>query len=130
MSVNLQNKKSSIFSILGGVVVSIAVTLILILLFALLIRFINISDKFIFPVNQIIKIVSIFIGTIILHKKNKSKGFLKGLLFGIIYFIICFVVFSILQGKFTFDMNNFYDMLLTSLMAGLIGIIVVNIGRR
>ena len=128
--VDVQNKKSSLLAIFSGTIVSIAITLILILIFAVLIRFTNISDKFIFPVNQVIKIISLFIGVSVFLKKDKSKGFLKGVLLGIFYFILSFVVFSFLQGGFSFTLKNLYDLILTSLMGGLIGIIMVNIGRK
>jgi putative membrane protein (TIGR04086 family) len=128
--VGAQNKKQDMISILGGTIVSIAITLILILLFALLIRFFDISDNLIFPINQVIKVISMIIGISVLLRKNKSYGFLKGILLGLLYFVLSYIIFSILQGSFSWSFNNFFDLLLTMLMGGLIGIILVNIGRR
>lgn len=125
----LQNKNNLFLSILKGAIVALSCTLILILIFALIIRFFNIYDNWIFPVNQVIKIISIFAGIITMFKSTNNKGFIKGLLFGIVYFLISFITFSILQTKISFDLGNFYDMLLTIFMSGLIGIIVVNIKK-
>jgi putative membrane protein (TIGR04086 family) len=98
----------------------------LILLFAVTIRFLNVPDKAIFPVNQIIKIVSLFVGISIVLKKTKSKGFFTGIIVGLCYFLVSFFVFSILQNSFTFSLNNLYDLILTTLMSGIIGIILIN----
>ncbi len=126
----LKDKKQVIVSIFSGTLLAIASTLIMILLFALIIRFFNISDGAIFPVNQVIKVVSLFLGIMIVLKKNNQKGFLKGLLLGLLYFVLSTIVFSILQGGFSFKLNNFFDMILTTLIGGIIGIILVNFRKR
>lgn len=125
--VNSKEKKQTILSILSGTIVAISITLMLILLFALLIRFFNINEGWIFPINQIIKGISLFAGAIIFLKKHKQKGFFKGIILGLTYFLLSYIVFSVLQGRFDFAMNNFYDMILTTLMGGIVGIIVVNV---
>jgi putative membrane protein (TIGR04086 family) len=123
------NKKNNILSLLSGTILSVCVTLILILAFAFIIKITNLSDNLIFPINQVIKIISIFVGVLLTLRISKDKGFLKGILIGITYYILSFIVFSILQGDFSITMNNIYDLLLTSFMGGLIGIIVVNIRK-
>lgn len=122
--------KSNYLSLFSGTIISIAVTLVLILLFAILIRFFNIGQRWIFPVNQIIKVISLIIGSWIILKSKPEKGFLKGMLLGVLYFVLNFVIFSILQGDFNFSFSNLYDLVLTILMGGLIGIIEVNILKK
>lgn len=122
-------KEKSLISIIKGTVISVAITLILILLFAVLIRFLNIPESAIFPVNQVIKALSIFIGLLIITKGAKEKGLIKGLLLGLLYFVLNHVIFSILQGSFSVSMSNIYDLLLTTLMGGILGLIAVNIGK-
>lgn len=122
-------KNNNILSIIKGTVISVAITLILILAFALIIRFLSIPEVAIFPVNQVIKSVSIFIGLLVITKGAKEKGLIKGLLLGLLYFILNFVIFSILQQSFTITMSNVYDLLLTTLMGGILGLIAVNIGK-
>ncbi|MBQ7352095.1 MAG: TIGR04086 family membrane protein [Clostridia bacterium] len=123
-------KRKDLLSILSGTIVAIATTLILILLFALLIRFVNISENFIFPVNQVIKVISMIVGVLVFIKKQPQNGFLKGVLLGLTYYILSYIIFSILQGGFALSLNNFYDLILTTLMGGLIGIIIINILKR
>lgn len=120
-------RKNLVFDILKGALISVSITLILILLFAVIIRFFNVPDGWIFPVNQVIKVISIIIGLISILKNNSEKGFVKGLFLGAFYFVLSFFIFSILQGNFSISIKNIYDFLLTTLMGGLVGIILVNI---
>lgn len=129
-SIKSDEKKNLILSVLSGTIVAISITLILILIFALLIRFLNISDNWIFPVNQVIKVISMFVGAVVFLKKHREKGFLKGILLGVTYYLLSYIVFSILQGGFTLSISNVYDLILTTLMGGLVGIIVVNILKK
>ena len=128
--VAIRDKKQKFLSLFSGTLLSIASTLIMILLFALLIRFFNISDNVIFPINQIIKVVSLFLGIIVVLNKQNNNGFLKGILLGFLYYLLSTIVFSILQGGFSFKLNNLFDLLLTTLIGGIIGLIVVNVKKR
>ena len=56
-----------------GALVSIIVSLALILIFALLIKWFNLSDAVITPANIIIKIISIAIGVLFVCKDGKIK---------------------------------------------------------
>ena len=105
-----------VISILNGTIVAISTTLVLILLFALLIRYCNISDNWIFPVNQVIKVISMFVGGVVFLRKHQKNGFLKGLILGFLYYIVSYLVFSILQGSFALNMSNVYDFILTILI--------------
>lgn len=125
-----ENKKNLFSSILSGVIVSVAITLVLILIFALFIRFFNIPDGAIFPVNQVIKIISMFIGILTALKKSGRKGFLIGLLLGLFYYVLSYIVFSLLQSSFVFNIKNLFDLLLTTIMGGLLGIIIANLIRK
>ncbi|MBE5738394.1 MAG: TIGR04086 family membrane protein [Clostridiales bacterium] len=125
----VDSKRNFWLKILSGTIVSVCITLIMILIFALIIRYVGIRDNIIFPINQIIKVFSIFVGAMLSLKRHKEKGLLKGLLIGFAYYILSFVTFSILQGYFSISLSNVYDMFLTTLMGGIIGLIVVHLGK-
>lgn len=125
----VDKKKHIILKLLNGTTIAVSLTLILILLFAVIIRFTGINDRIIFPVNQAIKIISIFVGTIIALKGLKEKGLIKGLFIGFAYYVISYITFSILQSSFVITLSNVFDLLLTTVMGGLIGLIVVHIGK-
>lgn len=118
-------KKGFWTSIIKGSIYSLSFTLILILLFALLIRFINIPDGFITPVNQAIKVLCIFLGCFISLKKT-NKGFIKGMFIGLFFSILSFLIFSFIGGTFNFNVTVLLDILFGLLIGGISGIIVVN----
>ena len=74
MNSNNNTKKSNLLKIINSTVISIALTLVFILIFAFIIRFSNLDEKWIFPINQVIKVISLFIGMLIAFKKYKNKG--------------------------------------------------------
>ena len=110
---SLTEKDNSFFmGALKGSLIALCVSLIGILIFAFLIRFISISDNAISPINQVIKGVSILTGTFIGLKRTKEMGFISGLVIGVIYTALSFVTFSILDGQFVFSKTLLNDLLL------------------
>lgn len=124
-------KKESNFAlgILKGSLIALSVSLVGILLFAFILRFTSISDKFILPINEVIKGISVFLGTFLGFKRQKKMGFLGGLLIGFIYTILAFVAFSALNGSFDFDKTLLSDLLFDSIIGAICGIICVNIKK-
>lgn len=127
---NSKLKSSIWWSILRGSCIAVSISLTLILIFALVIKFLNINDGWILPINQIIKIVSIFFGVLFaFNQYNKGKGFFKGLMIGVIYTVLAYGVFSILAGEFSFTLTSVSDMLFGGIIGGVCGIIVVNLRK-
>lgn len=124
-SISLKNN-SSVFTVLKGAFNALIVSLISILIFAFIIKFVSIGDGLIRPVNQIIKIASILFGCFLAFKKNNEKTLFKGLLIGVIYTILAFVLFSLLNGQFVFNKSLVLDILFGGAV-GLISSIICNI---
>lgn len=122
-------KKSGFLQILKGAIFAVSISLVGILLFALLIKFTNLNEKWILPINQVIKIVSIFFGIMLAFNRGTNKGFLKGMLIGFIYTVLAYVVFSILARQFNFTLNSITDMIFGAIIGGISGIIVINIKK-
>ena len=100
--------------------------LVLILIFALLIKFLNIPDGAIQPVNQAIKIISILFGVIAALKNFPQKGLLTGALIGLIYTILAFMFFSLLSGQLIINASLFIDVVFALLIGAMCGIFCVN----
>lgn len=130
--VNIQNTKNK-FPMAGfiakGTLIALSISLVLVLVFAFLLKFTNISDNAIAPVNQVIKGVSIFLGVFIGLRKCKELGLVSGLLIGFIYTLVAFLVFSILSGSFTFDLSLLTDAVFGAVIGAICGIISVNIKK-
>ncbi len=124
------DKNGLLGCVLKGVLVGLCVALVGILLFAFVLRFTNISDKIISPVNQVIKGVSIFFGVFIGMKKHKANGLLSGFLIGLLFTVVAFLVFSLLDGAFVFDRTFLNDIIFGSIIGSICGIICVNLKKN
>lgn len=112
-----------------GVGIGLSVALIGILLFAFILRFTNMSEKLITPVNQVIKGISIFFGVFLGLKGRKTNGLFGGLLIGFFFTLFAFLVFSLLSGAFSFDGTLFGDLIFGSIIGTICGIICVNLKK-
>lgn len=126
---NSDEKKGIIKPIVKGVFVALAVSLVSILLFAFLLRWTNISESLIAPVNQVIKGGSIFLGVFFGLKRVKRNGIINGLLIGFFYTIFAFLVFSLLDGAFSFDRSLLNDIIFGTIIGAICGIICVNLKK-
>ena len=125
-----QNDNKNIFLTgLKGSLISVCVSLVAILLFAFIIKLTGMSKGLIKVINQIIKIVSIFLGTFFILRKTGQKGLVTGIIVGLLYTIIAFVVFSILNGKFAFDITLLIDIVFGVAMGAICGAICVNLKK-
>ena len=127
---NTKTSSKILWTTFRGSFVSVSISLMLILMFALIIRFLNISDNLILPINQGIKVVSIFFGVLsAFNMRYMYKGFARGFAIGVIYTILSYTIFSILAGEFSFSLTSITDMLFGGIIGGISGIIVVNIKK-
>lgn len=121
--------KGDFFDVVKAILISVLLSLVLVLLFAFIVKFTGINSNWIMPVNQIIKILSVFIGCL-LGIKYPVKGVIKGILIGLFFLLITFLLFSAFNGGFEENSLTVYDFL-TCLLAGIIsGIFTVNIKNR
>ncbi len=71
-------KSNLLLNVLKGAIIAVSFSLVFILIFALLIKLFNISDAAITPVNQVLKIISIFLGCLFALKKFPERGLITG----------------------------------------------------
>ena len=110
--------------VIKGSAAGLIITLVGVLVFALAIDLFSIPDGAIMPVNQVIKLISVFLGC--LFSVRGEKGFLKGLLIGIIFSLTTALIFSMISGKVTFA-GIMIDALCGGVMGMISGAIVVNL---
>lgn len=127
---SIKEKQSLWKIVLKGSIYALSVSLILILIFAFVLRFFGISENAITAIVQIIKGISILVGVILAMKKAKEMGFLTGLIIGLAFTLLSFVIFSILD-NFTFEFSStfFNDLIFGSIIGGICGIISVNVKK-
>ena len=122
-------KKQNFSQVAKGILIALAVSLIGILIFAVVLRFVNFSDMGIKITNQIIKILSVLLGVFICLKKDKSKGLIKGTIVGAIYTISSYLLFSILVASFSFSASIIYDLIFSSIVGLVCGVLFVNLKK-
>ena len=115
-------KKNLFKDVLLSTIIALVVSIILILLFALVIKLFDISENAIRPVNIVIKTLSIFIG-IFSGVRNCNAVALKGMLIGLTYYLISFLLFSALSGNCSMENIKIADVVF-AIITGLIGSIV------
>jgi len=112
-------------SVFKGALLSLVIAMVLILIFAFIVKWTSLSEGIINPINQIIKVICIFFGVVLAMKKNTSKFWLRGIAVGAIFSILSFVLFSMMNDfNFTFEISNLWDLLFTTLLGLLCSIIV------
>lgn len=124
------NNSNIFLTTLKGSLIALSISLLGILIFAFILRFVALPDNAILPINQVIKGLSVLLGTILALKKSHQMGLISGLLIGLVYTIISFVTFSILDGNFSFSLSLLNDILFGGIVGGICGIIAVNLKKK
>lgn len=118
-------QKSFLTQVIKGVVFGVAFILVGVLAFAFIIELASLSDGVIKPINQFIKLVSIFGGCVVAIRGE--KGYLKGGITGLAITIISYVLFGIIGGTFGSFAALAIDALCGTLTGVISGVICVNI---
>lgn len=130
MKVKATKQNSNLLGVvLKGSLISLSISLVLVLVFAFLLKFTNIPESIIYPVNQVIKGVSVFAGVFIGLKKSRQLGLASGLIIGLVYTILAFLIFSVLSGSFSMDLTFLTDIIFGGVIGAICGIICVNIKK-
>ncbi len=114
--------------VIKGCLCALIITLIAVLIFGIVIKLTSISNEIIMPINQVIKVLSIFFG-IILSFKTKQAGAVKGLLVGSIYTLVSLFIFLIISGTLKGSFN-YLDLIFGAILGTISGIVSVNTGKR
>ncbi|MBR6778795.1 MAG: YrzE family protein [Clostridia bacterium] len=119
-SINL----SGILSIIKCVLLGIVTTLVGIVLFAVVLKFADLSSGVITWINNIIKALSIFIMMSAIKKVNGENLIIKSIVAGALYAVFTFIVFSIMNGSFNFGLGFLYDLLFAVIVSMIVSIIL------
>lgn len=126
MAVKL-NKKD-FFEIFKGIVFSLLISIFSVIIFAIIVKFANLSAKTVEIVNTALKILSIFLGTLLAIGSGR-QGLFKGGLIGLLFVLVSYLVFSLINGSFSVNPLTAFDVIF-SLAAGLLsGVFAVNVRK-
>ena len=120
------SQKTTFVSISKGVGISLITTLILLIIFSLILTYTNTNENTINPVIMIITAISILIGSSIGNSKIHKNGLINGMLVGGLYIIVIYLVSSILNWRFSLNIQSLLMILIGVVFGALGGIIGVN----
>lgn len=124
---NLQAKESmAIKNIVKGVVIALLTTFILLIIFSIILTYTNTEEKIINPVIMIITAISILIGSSLANIKIKKNGLLNGGIVGGIYILMIYLISSLLNWKFSLNIQSIIMIATATIFGVLGGIIGVN----
>ena len=115
-----ENGKETIKNIFKGIGISMIFTIVCLFIFSVLLTYTNISE------STIITAISILIGSSIGNTKIKKNGILNGAFVGGGYILILYLISSILNVKFSLNVQSIIMIAVGILFGMLGGIIGVN----
>lgn len=126
MAVKL-NKKD-FFEIFKGVIFSLIISVLTVIVFAIIVKFANLSSKTVEIVNIALKIISILTGTLLAVGSGR-QGLFKGGIIGLLFVLVSYLVFSLINGSFSVNPLTAFDVIFC-LVAGLLsGVFAVNVRK-
>lgn len=126
MDKKLKIEKNDFIDIVRSSLIAVVSSLVLILIFAIIIKFTGIADNIILVINMIIKSLSVVLG-ILFGIKNVKLGAVKGLLSGVLFVVVTYALFAIINLDGSVDLGMVIDSLIILAESLLSGIIAVNI---
>ena len=112
---------ASLMKIIISTLIAVVVSLVLIVIFALLIKWLGWEDNVILPINVGIKIVSVAVGVLVAIK-NSLHAPRVGVIVGALYVVVSYITFSALIGSFSLSLNNLWDLLLGVGVGAIVGV--------
>ena len=129
MGEKIKFNSNFLLQLIKSAVLGVVVSVILVLIFAFVLKFVELGDTVISIANQLIKIISIFIATISLIKKSPYKILFKSCLLGAVYMLLTFILFSALRGEYHFTASTILDISIGAI-TGIIIAIILNVFKK
>lgn len=117
---------SGLFSIIKCCLLGIIFTLAGIVIFAIVLKFVDLPSNAVGYINDAIKGVSIFIMVLFLKRASQEKLLLKSACGGIVYSLLSLIIFSILNGSVNFNLTIVYDLIFAVIVA-IVASVIVNL---
>lgn len=110
-----------------GVLVAIILTTVTLLIYSLLMNYVDFSLKATKIVYMVITCLSVVFGAIYASRKNGEKGWLCGLMVAIGYMAILLIVTALVNCASPFNMTALVQIVIASIVGSLAGMLGINI---
>lgn len=108
-------------------VISILIGMLITCLIGVLLAYTNINDNMLGTLIFVGTAISIFIGSTMLNRKFKKRGYLYGLIFGVVFFMLIYTFSCLLSSALIFNTTVLIYLIMTMVSGAIGGIIGVNI---
>lgn len=121
---------STVFNIIKSSLIGVIDSIVLVLIFAFVLNFVDLNSSITALISQIIKVISIFVTVLALNKISGGKLIIKGFFAGAVYYLITFVIFSLLNGGAVFSGEIASDIVFSAVIGAIMGVIVNIISKK
>ena len=125
-----KTRRSTILALLRGLLIAVALTLACMLLMAAALVALQMSDRLLTVLNQIVKLLAIAVGTCVAVPRGGSRGLLTGVEIALVYMALGYAMYVLLGGGSFAVGNMLGEMLLGSAVGAVIGAVRANLSPR
>ncbi len=122
-----QKNKVDFFPIVKAVLLALGVSLLLAVTFAVVLRTTSWGENIVYPVNQVIKVIAVMVGTLVFVRGE--KGWLQGGIVGLLFTALSYLAFSSIGGDFSLSWLILLELGVAFLAGSLSGILAVNLRK-
>lgn len=110
-----------------GLLLSVCLAFLTVLIFSTIVSLTAVDAAVIKLVNQIIKVLCIFVGVTFFLKSR--GGLISGALFGVCFVVATNLIFSALSGKFDFSVSILWELLFGLAVGGISGTVAAAVRK-
>ena len=125
-----RTRKSAALALLKGLLIAVALTLACMLLMAAALVALQMSDRLLTVLNQIVKLLAIAVGTCVAVPRGGSRGLLTGVEIALLYMALGYAMYVLLGGGSFAVGNMLGEMLLGSAVGAVTGAVRANLSPR
>ena len=125
-----KTRKSTLLALLRGLLIAVALTLACMLIMAAALVYLQMSDRLLTVLNQLVKLLAIALGTCAAVPRGGSRGLLTGVEIALVYMALGYAMYVLLGGG-SFGVGNMLgEMLLGSAVGAVTGAVRANLSPR
>ena len=118
---------NGVFTIVKAVLLSLAVSLLAAVVFAVILQAAPMAQGTIYTINQVLKAVALAVGVFAFIRGE--KGWLKGGVSGLLFTGLSYLAFSAIGGDFSLSWLIFAELAITFLVGAICGSLAVNMKK-
>ena len=125
-----KTRKSTLLALLRGLLIAVALTLACMLIMAAALVYLQMSDRLLTVLNQLVKLLAIALGTCAALPRGGSRGLLTGVEIALVYMALGYAMYVLLGGGSFAVGNMLGEMLLGSAVGAVTGAVRANLSPR